>query len=158
MPDRELLRTAIAEALGAVRRGDEDGAVLMFDRLAGSCWLSLRDTVLELAEANVDMLLAVTDSGREEDLVITLADETGDTIDDLAPAQRTATRVLLAMAAGRPADAALQLEIAGAAEDTEAPGQVLAHTIAWTLEMVDACVAAARPVPAWLRPALLAGH
>ncbi|HEX3593033.1 MAG TPA: hypothetical protein VHV74_25685 [Pseudonocardiaceae bacterium] len=158
MKDRELLRAAIAEALSAVRRGDEQDALLMFDRLAGSSWNTLQDTVLELADANYEMLLTMTGSRRDDDLVITLCDEDGSdrTVDDLEPAQRTATRVLLALAAGRPEDARTQLEIAGAADEPAATGQVLAHTVGWTLEMVETCEDAGRPVPRWLYPVLIA--
>jgi hypothetical protein len=158
MRDRQLLRGAIAEALGAVRRGDEDEAVLMFDRLAGSSWLTLRDTVLELAEANFDMLLTLTDSRRDDDVIVTLADEDGDqqSVDALEPSQRTATRVLLALATGRPDDARTQLEIASDSSDPEAVGHVLAHTVSWTLDLVETCEDAAKPVPRWLRPVLAA--
>ena len=77
MRDRQLLRSAIAEALAAVRHGDEGEALLMFERLAGSSWRTLRDTVLELAEANFEMLLTMTGSDRDDDIVISLADEDG---------------------------------------------------------------------------------
>jgi hypothetical protein len=159
MRDRQLLRGAIAEALGAVRRGDEHEALLMFERLAGSSWLTLRDTVLELAEANFDMLLTLTDSRRGDDVIITLADDDGgqSPVDSLEPSQRTATRVLLALAAGRHEDARIQLDIASEASDPEAVGQVLAHTVSWTLDLVDTCEDAAKPVPRWLRP-VLASH
>src|ERR1700742_4185007 len=114
MRDRQLLRGAIAEALSAVRRGDEDGALAMFDRLAGASWNTLRDTILGLAEANFEMLLTMTNSCREDDLIISLSDEEGElrAVDDLEPAQRTATRVLLALAAGHEEDARAQLDIA----------------------------------------------
>lgn len=160
MRDRELLRAAIAEALSAVRRGDEDEALLMFDRLAGVSWNTLQDTVLELADANYEMLLSMTGSRRDDDLVITLCDEDGSdrTVDDLEPAQRTATRVLLALAAGRREDARTQLEIAASSGDPDSTGHVLAHTVSWTLEMVDTCEDADRPVPRWLYPVLIAGR
>jgi hypothetical protein len=159
MRDRQLLRGAIAEALGAVRRGDEDEALLMFERLAGSSWLTLRDTVLELADANYDMLLTLTDSRRDEDVIITLADDNDDAspVDSLDPSQRTATRVLLALASGRPEDAKTQLDIASEAADPEAVGHVLAHTVSWTLDLVNTCEDTGKSVPRWLRP-VLAGH
>jgi hypothetical protein len=160
MADRQRLRGAIAEALGAVRRGDEDGALAMFDRLACSSWHTLRDTILELAGANFDMLLAMTDSHREENLVITLSDGEGElrSVDDLAPAQRTATRVLLALASGHEDDAKTQLEIAADAEDPDVAGEVLAHTVTWTLDMVDSCTATGKDIPTWLNPVLLGGE
>jgi hypothetical protein len=161
MRDRQLLRGAIAEALGAVRRGDEDEALVMFERLAGSSWLTLRDTVLELADANYDMLLTLTDSRRDEDVVIALADDNGDgeasPVDTLEPSQRTATRVLLALASGRPDDAKTQLDIASESADPEAVGHVLAHTVSWTLDLVNTCDDSGKSVPGWLRP-VLAGH
>lgn len=140
----------------AVRRGDEDDALVMFEQLAGSSWQTLQDTVLELADANLDMLLTMTGSRRDDDLVITLADEDGNTrsIDDLDPTQRTATRVLLALAASRPEDARAQLDIAATAEDPDVPGKILAHTVSWTMEMIETCETAGRPVPKWLRPVL----
>jgi hypothetical protein len=158
MKDRQALRGAIAEALSAVRRGDEGDALQKFERLVGTTWHTLRDTVLELAQANVEMLLTVTDSRGDDDLVITLADDEGDptSIDDLDPSHRTATRILLALAAGRPDDAQAQWEIAAGAQDPETPGQVLAHTVSWTMEMIETCEAAAQPVPRWLRPVLAA--
>lgn len=158
MKDRQVLRAAIAEALTAVRRGDERDALVKFERLAGSTLHTLRETVLELAEANFEMLLTVTGSRRDDELVITLADDEGDprSIDDLEPCQRTATRILLALASGHPDDAKEQFEIAAESEDDEAPGQVLAHTVSWTLEMIEACEVSAQPVPRWLRPVLAA--
>ncbi len=154
------MRGAIAEALGAVRRGDEDGALAMFDRLAGSSWNTLRDTILELAEASFEMLLTMTDSCRDDDLIISLSDEEGElrSVDDLAPAQRTATRVLLALAAGHEDDARAQLEIAADADEPEVAGHVLAHTVSWTLEMVDSCDASGKDIPNWLTPVLLGGN
>lgn len=158
MRDRQTLRGAIAEALLAVRRGDENEALAMFEQLAGSSWQTLRDTVLELADANFQMLLTMTSSRRRDELVISLADEDGTSrsIDELDPTQRTATRILLAVAAGRPEDARTQLEIAARSADPEVSAHVLAHTVAWTLEMIETCEGAGRPVPRWLRPVLAA--
>lgn len=140
----------------AVRRGDENEALVMFEQLAGTSWQTLRDTVLELADANFEMLLTMTGSRRDDDLVITLADEDGSerSIDDLEPTQRTATRIMLAVAAGRTEDARTQLEIAAEAEDPDVSAHILAHTVAWSLEMIETCEYAGRPVPRWLRPVL----
>jgi hypothetical protein len=156
MSDRkQQLRGAIAEALCAVRRGDENQALYMFDRLAGASWPMLRDTVLELADANFEMLLTMSGSRRDDGLVVTLVTEDGiGSVDDLEPPQRTATRILLAMAANRPDDASTQLDIAAEADDPEAVGHVLAHTVSWTLDLVTTCEDSGKPVPRWLEPVL----
>lgn len=128
----------------------------MFDRLAGSSWLTLRGAVLELADANFEMLLTMTGNHREDDLVVTLSDDGLPTVDELEPPQRTATRVLLALAAHHPGDAEAQLDIAAEADDPEAVGHVLAHTVSWTLDLVTTCEDAGKPVPNWLQPVLSA--
>lgn len=158
MNQRELLRTAIAGAVGAVRRGDEDDALVRFGRLAGTSGLTLRDSVLELAGANVEMLMTLVDQEADQDALVVLADEDTDgqpaSIDDAEPAQRATTRVLLALANGHQDDAELQLDIVEAAPDPNETGHVLAHTMSWTLELLDMCTDAGRPVPGWLRPVL----
>jgi hypothetical protein len=157
MNHRELLRSAIAGAVGAVRRGDEDDAFVRFGRLGGSSGLTLRDSVLELAGANVEMLMTLVDGDPDDDALVVLADEDTDgepaSIDDAAPAQRATTRVLLALANGHQEDAELQLDIVAAADPDEM-GQVFAHTMSWTLELLDRCTDAGRAVPGWLRPVL----
>jgi hypothetical protein len=159
MNERELLRIAIAGAVGAVRRGDEDDALVRFGRLAGSSGLALRDSVLELAGANVEMLLTLTEhEADDDDLLVTLADEDAEglpaSIDDTEPAQRATARVLLALANGHEDDAETQLDIVDAAPDPEETGRVFAHTMSWTLELLDVCVDNGQPVPPWLRPVL----
>jgi hypothetical protein len=158
MTDRELLRAAIAGAVGAVRRGDEDGALERFGRLAGGSGLTLRDSVLELAEANVEMLHTLIGPDAEEDMLVALADGDGaglpGSIDETEPAQRASARMLLALANNHHEDAETQLDIVEAAPDPEATGQVLAHTVSWTLELLEVCADNDRPVPPWLRPVL----
>jgi hypothetical protein len=158
MNEQELLRIAIAGAVSAVRRGDEDDALVRFGRLAGSPGLALRDSVLELAGANVEMLHTLTGHEPEDDLLVTLADEdtegTPTSIDETEPAQRATARVLLALANGHEDDAAAQLDIVDAAPDPEETGRVLAHTMSWTLELLEVCADHGRPVPPWLRPVL----
>lgn len=158
MDDRELLRTAIAGAVGAVRRGDEDDALVRFGRLAGTTGLTLRDSVLELAGANVEMLLTLTGHDRDDDPLVVLAGEDTEgvpaSIDDIEPAQRATARVLLALANGHEEDAELQLDIVEAAPDPNQSGHVLAHTMSWTLELLDMCADTGSPVPGWLRPVL----
>ncbi|HVV24154.1 MAG TPA: hypothetical protein VHF06_32265 [Pseudonocardiaceae bacterium] len=158
MDDRELLRTAIAGAVGAVRRGDEDDALVRFGRLAGTTGLTLRDSVLELAGANVEMLLTLTGHDCDDDPLVVLAGEDTEgvpaSIDDTEPAQRATARVLLALANGHEEDAELQLDIVEAAPDPNETGHVLAHTMSWTLELLDMCADTGSPVPGWLRPVL----
>ena len=162
MNERDVLRSAIAGAVGAVRRGDEEDALVRFGRLAGSSGLSLRDSVLELAGANVEMLLTLTGhDADDEDLLVTLADEDSSgeptTIDETEPAQRATARVLLALANGHQEDAQAQLDIVEAAPDPEETGHVFAHTMSWTLELIDLCADTGQPLPPWLRPALSGG-
>lgn len=167
MDERDVLRTAIAGAVGAVRRGDEDAALVRFGRLARSSGLSLRDSVLQLAEANVEMLLTISGHDTGEDVLVTLTDEgdgadTADPvgprgIDDAEPAQRATARVLLALANGHQEDAETQLDIVAAAPDPDETGHVFAHTMSWTLELLDICADTGQPVPDWLEPALSRG-
>lgn len=156
--DRTLLRTVLAGAVSAVRRGDEDDALVRFGRLAGSSGVTLRDSVLELAGANVEMLLTLTGHDGDDDPLVVLAGEDTDgqpaSIDDTEPAQRASTRVLLALANGHQDDAELQLDIVEGASDPDETGQVLAHTMSWTLELLDMCADTGHPVPGWLRPVL----
>jgi hypothetical protein len=158
MDERELLRSAIAGAVGAVRRGDEDDALVRFGRLAGSAGLTLRESVLELANANVEMLVTLTGHDRDEDMLVTLAEEDTEgepqSIDDTEPAQRATARVLLALANGNQDDAEMQMDIVASAPDPEETGHVFAHTMSWTLELLDICADTGKPVPSWLRPVL----
>lgn len=165
MDEREMLRKAIAGAVGAVRRGDEDDALVRFGRLAGRSGLTLRDSVLELAEANVEMLFSLAGREPDESLLFTLSDGDAEaeaeaethTIDDAEPAQRATARVLLALANGHQEDAEAQLDIVAEAGDSDETGHVFAHTMSWTLELIDACVDTGRPLPPWLRPVLTGG-
>lgn len=168
MDERELLRSAIAGAVGAVRRGDDEDALERFGRLAGRSGLTLRDSVLELANANVEMLLNLAGADSDENLLVTLtdADEDADdpevdgepaTIDDAEPAQRATARVLLALANGHQEDAEAQLDIVAAAPNPDETGHVFAHTMSWTLELLEVCSDTGTPVPPWLRPALIGG-
>jgi hypothetical protein len=160
MDERDMLRTAIAGAVGAVRRGDEDDALVRFGRLAGRSGLMLRESVLELAGANVQMLFSLAGREPDETLLFTLTDEEHDTettIDEAEPAQRASARVLLALANGHQEDAEAQLDIVASAGDPDETGHVFAHTMSWTLELLDACVDTGQPVPPWLRPVLTGG-
>jgi hypothetical protein len=157
MKDRDYMRSAIAGAIGALRRGDEDHALVLFGRLAGSAGLPVRQGVLELADANVTMLRTLTDHQPDDSLVFTIDDgptPDGGSIDDAEPAQRSTARILLALANGYPADADLHLDIVAAARDRNATGQVFAYMMGWTLELLELCENSGHPVPGWLRPVL----
>lgn len=161
MTDRELLRSAIAGALGAVRRGDDDDALVMFGRLAESSGLTIRDSVFELTDANVEMLRTLTGDRSPGEVLFTLSneDDVGQplSIDEVEPAQRATIRILLAIANGNREDADAQWAIVDAAPEDTAPGQVFVHTLSWTMELLDVCEETDQRVPVWLRP-VLAGH
>jgi hypothetical protein len=158
MTDRKLLRTAIAGAVGAVRRGDGENVLDGFGRLAEDSGLSLRESVLELAGANVEMLRTLMGPDSDQDLLRTLADGGGEglsgSIDEVEPAQRASARVLLALAGGHAGDAEIQLDIVAGAPGSDETGYVFAHTVSWTLELLEVCADNDRPVPRWLRPVL----
>lgn len=161
MKDRDYMRSAIAGAIGALRRGDEDYALVLFGRLAGSAGLPVRQGVLELADANVIMLRTLTGHRPDDNLVFTIDDDgppapgdEGGSIDDAEPAQRSTARILLALANGYPEDAELHLDIVAAAPGRNATGQVFAYMMGWTLELLDLCESSGHPVPGWLRPVL----
>ncbi|HWC78480.1 MAG TPA: hypothetical protein VG756_00820 [Pseudonocardiaceae bacterium] len=159
--DRELLRATIAGAVGAVRRGSEDDALVLLGRLGAASDEATRDSVCELAGANVDMLLGLAGQPRGEDVMVTLDGEDADgktvSIDEFEPAQRAATRVMLALANGHPEDASAQLDIVAISGDPMELGQVFVHTLCWTLELLDSCAAGGHDVPSWLRPVLASG-
>ena len=158
MNDRDYMRAAIAGAIGALRKGDEQQALVLFGRLAGAAGLPVRQGVLELADANVTMLRTLTGHEPDDDLVFTVDSDAEDgTIDDTEPAQRATARILLALANGYPEDAEIQLDIVAEAPNPNATGQVFAYMMGWTLELLDLCESADYPVPGWLRP-VLAGH
>ncbi len=105
------------------------------------------------------MLLTLTGhDADEDDPLVVLAGEDTDgepaSIDDTEPAQRASTRVLLALANGHQEDAELQLDIVAATSEPDETGHVLAHTMSWTLELLDMCADTGHPVPGWLRPVL----
>jgi hypothetical protein len=157
MKDQDYMRSAIAGAIGALRRGDEDYALVLFGRLAGSAGLPVRQGVLELADANVTMLRSLTGHQPNDDLIFTIDDDgptDAGSIDDADPAQRSTARILLALANGYPDDADLHLDIVAAAPDRNATGQVFAYMMGWTLELLDLCEDSGHPVPGWLRPVL----
>jgi len=157
MTDRELLRATIAGAVRAVRQGSEDDALLLLGRLASISDGAARESVCELAMANVHMLVDLA-GGKDDGMLVTLdgVDAEGNqvAIDEFEPAQRVATRVLLALANDRPRDAEAQLDIVVATGDPLELGQVFVHTLCWTLELLDNAATTGVEVPDWLRPVL----
>jgi hypothetical protein len=160
--DRGRLRAAIASAVEAIRDG---GGAPTLDAVVTSSARTARVCVLELAEANAQMLTGLFDPPADEvgdcDVVITVdhwdVGEVAIGIDELVPAARTATRVMLAIANGCADDVHTHLDIAFAAGGTDELRQVLAHTVLWTLELVGRCEVTDRPVPAWLAPVMTSG-
>jgi hypothetical protein len=153
--DDERRRTELVAAIGALRRGDDDVAVDLFGRLAQRPGRALRDSVLDLAEADTEMLHGMIEPGPGEDLLDVLVGTegiAGPPVDELDPAQRSALRVLLACAAGHREDAEAQLDVVERTAGPEGPGHLLAHQLGRTLKLLTACTRAGRPVPAWLRP------
>ena len=159
MNDRDYMRSVIAGAICALRKGDDQQALALFGKLAGTAGLPVRQGVLELADANVSMLRTLTGHRPGDDLVFTVADDTPGigSIDDAEPAQRATARIVLALANGYQADADVQLDIVAEAPDPSATGQVFAHMMGWTLELVDLCESSDNPVPGWLEP-VVAGN
>jgi hypothetical protein len=159
MNDRDYMRASIAGAIGALRKGDEQHALVLFGRLAGATGMPVRDGVLELAEANVTMLRALTGHRDDDELVFTVNDDDPDagSIDEVDPAQRATARIVLALANNYPGDASIQLDIVEEAPDPNATGQVFAYMMGWTLELLDLCQDTGFPVPGWLAP-VVAGH
>ena len=169
---RRRLRSAIANMITAIRRREPADAAEPLEVLAAASTGTVRTCVLELAGANADMLRALRErlpGGRRDpewqetghpgaETVVTVqsvaSDGTPIDIDDIDPPQRTATRVVLALANGNPGDAGIQLDIAAEADEPDVLREVLAHTVVWTLELLDQCAASNRPAPAWLRPVL----
>lgn len=162
---RRRLRAAIASTIGAIRRRTVgDGAEPLY-LLAASSARTMRTCVLELADANAEMLHTLRRRSpghrRAIDTVVTVqsmrVDGTSVDIDEIEPAQRAATRIVLAIANGNPGDADVHLDIAAEAAEageSDALRDVLANTVVWTLELLDQCAESDRPVPSWLRPVL----
>jgi hypothetical protein len=158
MTDRTALRTEIAHAVAAVRDGEQEDAVTRLARLTEAADQVMRESVLELVSANVEMLHAAVDGA--EDIVVQFAvdgeDDNGEPvpIDEFEPAQRAATRIMLALANNRSEDADLQLDIVAAAPGASEMGLVFVHTLCWTLELLDVCQEVGYEIPVWLRPVL----
>jgi hypothetical protein len=159
------LRTAIAGAVKAIRRNEADDGSMLLNSLATSSPRTTQTCVLELASANAEMLLSL--SGRppgtpsSDDVVVTVASRDSDDgavgIDELAPVQRATTRIMLAIANDCPEDAEIQLDIVSQANRSGELRSVFVDTLVWTLELLDLCERAHRPVPSWLQP-VGAGH
>jgi hypothetical protein len=156
MTDRHALRTEIARAVATVRGGDQEHAVNRLARLTEAEEPVMRESVLELVNANVEMLHASV-AGIATDTVEFAVDGQDDDgqpvpIDEFEPSQRAATRIMLAVANDRPDDADLQLDIVAASAGPSELGLVFVHTLCWTLELLDICEEIGYDIPDWLRP------
>lgn len=160
MNDREALRSIIAGALSAVRRGSEEDALVLLGKLGTTSGQTARDSVHELATANVEMLFGLVGRPVDAEIMVTLDAEDLDgepvSIDDLEPSQRAATRVMLSYANDRPEDAQAHLDIVEASGGAMELGHVFVHTLCWTLELLETCEDSGAAVPGWLKPALAA--
>jgi hypothetical protein len=156
MTDRQELRNEIARAVATVRGGDQEHAVTRLAKLTEAEEPVMRESVLELVGANVEMLHASV-AGIATDTVEFAVDGQDDDgepvpIDEFEPSQRAATRIMLAMANDRPDDAELQLDIVAASAGPSELGLVFVHTLCWTLELLDICEETGYDIPHWLRP------
>jgi hypothetical protein len=156
MTDRQVLRNEIARAVATVRDGDQERAVTRLAKLTEVEETVMRESVLELVGANVEMLHAsvagvVTDA---VEFAVDGQDDDGQPvpIDEFEPSQRAATRIMLALANDRPDDAELQLDIVASCAGPSELGMVFVHTLCWTLELLDICEEVGYDIPQWLRP------
>jgi hypothetical protein len=161
MENQDVLRSAIADVLDAMWRGDEDGTQEQLVPLLEADGIEtdgavMRAAVWELATANADMLRASADPfGADVPVVLELCDADGVDVevDESEPALRAAVRTLLAMVNGHEQDARMQLDIVA----EHAPGDmalVFVHTAGWTLALLDLLGPAGQIdtiVPEWLR-------
>jgi hypothetical protein len=165
MTDPRSLRADIVGAVAAVRYGDQDHAALLLSRLTGASDLRMRQSVRELVAANVQMVYAAVPEPEigSGDHAVAFAVDGADVegrpvpIDDFEPAQRAATRIMLALANDRPEDVETQLDIVSDAPGENEMGLVFVHTLYWTLDLLDVCEQLNRGVPDWLRPASAMG-
>jgi hypothetical protein len=156
MNDRELVQTIIVGTVGALRRGAEDEAVNLWTQLANASDETAKESVRELALANAQMLFSLVGSsdGSGEVLIVAGEDTDGNpiSIDEVEPAQRTATRVMLAYAHGLVEDAELQLELV--AHRPQELQVVFVHLLCWAVGLLDICDEEGSLIPSWLRPVL----
>jgi len=157
MNDREVVRAIIVGTVSALRRGEEDEAVMLWTKLVAASDETARDSVRELASANVEMLFSLVGSAEGgEVLVVDGTDLDGRpiSIDDVEPAQRAATRIMLAYAHGSAEDAELQLDLVASAPESEEMRVVFVHLLCWAVGLLDTCDEEGSAVPNWLRPVL----
>jgi hypothetical protein len=154
MTDRQALRNEIARAVATVRGGDQEHAVTRLARLTEAEEPLMRETVLELVGANVEMLHASVAGTEPVEFAVDGQDVDGQPvpIDEFEPSQRAATRIMLALANDRPDDAELQLDIVATCAGPSELGLVFVHTLCWTLELLDICEEVGYDIPRWLRP------
>jgi hypothetical protein len=156
MDDRELIQTIIVGTVGALRRGADNEAVSLWNQLAAASDETAKESVRELARANVEMLFSLvgTADGSGEVLVVAGEDTDGNpvSIDDVEPAQRAATRIMLAYSHGLAEDAELQLDLV--ASEPDELRVVFVHLLCWVISLLDMCEDEGSCVPSWLRPVL----
>jgi hypothetical protein len=163
MTDPRPLRADIVGAVAAVRYGDQGHAAHLLSRLTGASDLRIRQSVRELVAANVQMVYAAVPEPEIHSGAVAFAVDGEDVegrpvpIDDFEPAQRAATRIMLALANDRPEDMETQLDIVSDAPEGNEMGLVFVHTLFWTLDLLDVCEQLNRGVPDWLRPASAIG-
>jgi hypothetical protein len=158
MNDRTALQAEIAHTVAAVRGGEQEHAVARLSRLTDAADQVMRESVLELVGANVEMLHSAVDGAENLAVRFAVAGENDEelpvSIDEFEPAQRAATRIMLALASNRREDADIQLDIVGAAPGSSEMGLVFVHTLCWTIELLDVCQEVGSEIPVWLRPVL----
>lgn len=158
MNDREVVQAIIVGTVAALRRGEEQEAVMLWTKLVSASDETARDSVRELALANVEMLLSLVGSSESSGEVLIVGSESTDgepiSIDDVEPAQRAATRIMLAYAHGSAEDAELQLDVVASAPSSEEMRVVFVHLLCWAVGLLDICEEEGSAVPYWLRSVL----
>ncbi|MFD8494513.1 hypothetical protein [Amycolatopsis sp. NPDC059657] len=151
----EQLRAMLVGAVAAARRGADQEAVLLCDCLTTGSEQLAREGIRQLAVANVEMLRSLVELPSDGMPLFVIDGEDVDggriSIDEFEPAQRAATRVMLAYAHDRPADADLQLDVVASVPGPAEMRLVFVHVLCWTLELLDICGERNQPIPGWLR-------
>lgn len=160
MNDLRRLRTVLGGALDAARRGDDEQTLYQFGTLVSLSDDALRDAVVELAMANAEMLLTLAglpDVGSVLGVDLFRGDGAEVEIDTVEPSLRVAIRILLAVGHGHPEDVRTQLDVVDDMQDPAEMGLVLVHTLMWSVQLMDACDGAGRPIPSWIERTAVTG-